>query len=629
VLLSVAFLIYESARIPRLGNNHFGDIEFSGWSGPMGSRLLRGERPYIDFILPIPPGSFAILAALELLVGALRLKTELWLDATLNLGMVWLAYAMARPFTASRNALLVAFCTLIALTYLNKECAYDHTAQLAAWGSFALGIRAFFAEGAHRRRAWFWAGFLAAFTLFFKQSTALGALVGWSVCFGYLCLVEWRSGHSGRVRALFTDVASLGRGAFTGLWVTWGGLVALGTTASAFFQASFLDASKLKGGLWLLLKNVFVYLFVYPAYPGSLFVLAGFALVLFRLVKRRGGLSIGDEPSRPSPTSLLDRLLIPVACAASFGGAAALLGFGPSEYPIEWVLELDRVKQVPTFALVATAIFFVAHLVRTPPPDPETTAPDPVRVGHILNALWLATLVCTILHNTSAPEFRPYYDNDPIIPLSLLSLLVMLDRAGARWLQGVFVLALIASLGGNRLYRSMTATTDAPSGTYWAGMKLSQRGVVMEDVAARVRELTQPDDTVLVLPEDVGLATQIGRPRPNLRGAIVFVDQYAPRLVDDDIAELEAHPPKVLVLHPRSVLEWQRFFRIWSGDSGAEQILQHTLRYMIPARYRRDRSYPTSFLWKPAKLDIYVRVDGPEDLESDETSDGELDQDAP
>jgi hypothetical protein len=132
----------------------------------------------------------------------------------------------------------------------------------------------------------------------------------------------------------------------------------------------------------------------------------------------------------------------------------------------------------------------------------------------------------------------------------------------------------------------------------------------MAIAAARARQLAS-DGTVLVLPEDVQFTALVDRPRPPLLGAIVFVDQYAPRLAEDDIRRLDDNPPKVIVVHPRRPAVWQRFFRIWSGRSGAERVIHHVLADMLPKLYRRDSTFRTTFLYEPGKLDIYVRNDTP------------------
>jgi hypothetical protein len=608
-LTAVAFLGFDLVFVPRLSNVHFGDVEFTGWSGPIGSRLLPGDRPYVDFVLPIPPGSFALLALLEKLAGRPRLLHELWLNTSIHLAMALLAYAMARAVTSPKNAVLTAIATLSTVVQLNKECAYDHTAQLVAWGSVACGLFALVSQKEARRHVyWVLAGFFASFTLAFKQSTAIGCVFGWLLALGYLAGADWASGERERARAWVVPLVKYARGVGLGLGAVWLLLVLLGSTARAFVQAVFLDASILKGGTRFLLKNLAVYLFDYAAYPGSLAFLVIFGLVGLRLLGRRGTLHVGDERGRASAYRGWEIVATAVSVTATFGAGAFILVKGPHGYPVEWIYEIDRLKQLPAVGLVTASALFVAHLVRT---DSGSAEPATLRTGHALNATLIAAFVCSLMHNTSAPEFRPYYDNNAIIPLTFITLFVVLDRADLRWLSAALLVLFLGSIAGNKYFRAMTATNPMARDTHWAGMRASEHGVVIARAAARARELAGEHGTVLVLPEDVEVSGLIGRPRPPLLGAIVFVDQYAPRLARDDIARLDENPPNVLVIHPRQVRGWQRFFRIWSGRSGAEQVVSHVLYDLIPKRYRRDSSYPTTFLWEPGTLDVYVRRDGP------------------
>jgi hypothetical protein len=620
-LLAVACLavvVFDVASIPHLTNAHFGDVDFTGWSGPLGSRILHGDRPYVDFVLPIPPGSFLLLAGLEKLWGRPLLLQELWLNAATHLGMGILAFVIARAFTSRRTATYVAVTSLLTVIQLNKECAYDHTAQLVAWGSLAAGAHAMVARRTSPRlRLWVLAGALSGWTLLFKQSTGIGSIFGWLAAFVYLAAVDVWSGEPRAAIDWKRPVVRYLQGVGLGLLAVWGTLVLMGSTFRAFFQAVFLDGSILKGGPKFLLRNLAVYLLDFPAYPASMVLIACLVLIGSRWARlAHGSLHVGDEPSRAQRFSAWEG---PVLAATLVLGSAAgsfFLFRGAGAYPATWIEHFDRFKFGPPLSLVPACAIFTAHLVKPEGASPDRAGEGGVQGalvgGHRLNAAFVSGLVCSLLHNTSAPEFRPFYDNNAVIPLSLLALFVVLERARLRPLAALFVVALTISVGGNKYFRAMTATTKIESGLHWAGMRVNEHGQEIVKVARRVRELTKPEDTVLILPEDVAMAALIGRPRPPLVGAIVFVDQYAPRLAKDDIARLDEHPPKVIIVHPRSERGWQRFFRIWNGKSGAEEVIQHVLHDLLPHRYQRDSTYRTTFLWEPASLDVWVRQDGGE-----------------
>src|SRR5262245_39074694 len=256
-LLAAAFIAFLVPFLRRLTNAHFGDVEFTGWSGPIATRVAAGERPYVDFVLPIPPGSFVVLAAIQKLAGRALLIQELWLNTLVQLAMSVFAYAIAARITTRVNALLVSFSTLIALTWLNKECAYDHTAQFVVWGSFVSGCYAVFGEPGRRRRLlWRLTGFLAAFTLAFKQSTGLGALLGWGVALGYLVAVERISEQRASLQRLLGDALAWASGALLGVAALWLMLLALGSSMAAYAECVFIDGPAVKGGSSRLVRHV-------------------------------------------------------------------------------------------------------------------------------------------------------------------------------------------------------------------------------------------------------------------------------------------------------------------------------------------------------------------------------------
>lgn len=612
LLTAAVFVVYCTAFVPRLTNVHFGDVEFTGWSGPLGSRILRGDRPYVDFVLPIPPGSFVILAALEKLCGGPLLLQELGLNAALHLAMGLLAYAMARTITSPKNAILTSVATLATIIQLNKECAYDHTAQFVAWASVAAGMQALAsADGRRKNRYWVLAGFLAGATLAFKQSTALGAVLGWVAALGYLAATDRRAGRAGGFRARLGDLVRYGRGVALGLSAVWLMLIVLGSTLRAFFQAVFVDGSILKGGAKTLAYNLMIYLLDFPSYAAPLGGIVAFVWIGHRLFVRGKGLRITGERERESRYGRWELFTVAGLVVAAFLGGYLLLALGIRPYPGRLIREIDRLKMLPPMTLVTLLGIFIAELLNFGPAPSAESDEGAVNAGRSFNAAVIAAFASSLMHNTSAPEFRPFYDNNSIIPLCFLSLFVLLDRADLRWLSAALLALFLFSIGGNKYFRAMTASVPIGTNGHFAWMRLNDRGFTMAIAAARARQLASPDGTVLVLPEDVQFTALVDRPRPPLLGAIVFVDQYAPRLAEDDIRRLDDHPPKVIVVHPRRPAGWQRFFRIWSGRSGAERVIHHVLADMLPKLYRYDSTFRTTFLYEPGKLDIYVRNDTP------------------
>jgi hypothetical protein len=621
-LLGGMFVAYCTLFVPRLTNTHFGDVEFTGWSGPIGSRVLHGERPYVDFVLPIPPGSFVVLGAIEQLAGRTLLLHELWANALMQLAMSIAGYAIAVRVTTRENALLVALTTLVALLWLNKECAYDHTAQLVVWTSFVTGVRALL-EPAPARRARFWmaTGLIAAFTLAFKQSTGTGALLGWGAALGYLLFFARVSKATESLAARLADVRAWLIGVVGGVLLLWLLLVSLGSSFVAYAEAVFVDGPKLKGGSLRLIKHVLGYLTIQDAWLSSIAFTLGLCAAGARIVRFHGGLHAGDEPVRKMPLTWLRAALIAVAIVTPFAvGIGVLLSKYSAFRPgvVEW---LDRMKFVPHLGLVFAIGFALAHLLpiagraesvaAVPSEDRVAGAPSSqaVHVGHALNALFIATLATSLFHNTSAPELRAFYDNNPIIPVAFLVLFVGLDRARLLPIKALLVVLTLSTLFGNRFERAMAARYPVGSTGHWAGMKVSDRGRDIARAALRVRQLASPDESVLVLPEDVQLAALIGRPRPKFRGAIVFVDQYPERLLTEDLPILARDLPKVVVLHPAEPYIWVQLFRIWSGDSGAQRMLDYTMKELLPKHYRKDAVIETRWLWRDSTLEIWVRDD--------------------
>lgn len=599
----LAFLVYELFAVPRLTNNLLSDSEFTGWSGPIAERIVRGERPYVDFVLPIPPGSFVLLGAIQQLVGRPLLLQELWVAALSHLAMGLLAYAIVSPLTTRINALMVAAATLVTVVVLPKECVYDHTGQVLAWASLAVGVRALLAPaGSRRARLWIATGLLATFAGAFKQSTATGAVAGWIAALGYLAAVEIVAKRKEPLRTRLGELGLWAFGALLGVVAVSLLLLALGSELGAYWQAVFVDGPELKGGSKRLLMNLANYLMRFDSYPASLALSLVAAGVIVRMLLRHGRPALDPDPSPPPHRQAL---LVTGVSALLFGAAALLLAAGVKELWSPLHFWADRMRLAPGFGLLFMTVFVAAWLVR-PAADATLAPPSGASFGHVVTAIAIVALATSLLHNLSFPGFRPFYDNNPIIPIAFLFLFSAFDRAELPRLKLLVFAISLLPLFGVKLEHALQAQTPVGGRSHWAGLLVDERGHEVIRAALRVRALAGPEESVLVLPEDVQLAALIDRPRPPIRGAIVFVDQYPERLVADDLATLERDLPKVVVIHPSDRTLWRQMFEIWMYEGGAYRIMQHFLDDVLPRHYRLDSTYQTRFARRRAKLQVWV-----------------------
>ncbi|MEZ4227966.1 MAG: glycosyltransferase family 39 protein [Polyangiaceae bacterium] len=596
------FTGFAALYVHRLSNFMLGDMEFTGWVGPIAERFGGAERPYIDFVLPIPPGSFLLLRGIQLATGKALLLQELWVAAIAHLLMGLLGYAMARPLVGRLNALLVSIGTLVIVLQIHKECAYDHTAQLMAWSSLVLGLHASLSGEDRRRQLRLWAasGVCAGLTLLFKQSTGVGVIAGWLVAHGYFAVIRWLR------RVPITDrrvAMSWAGGLAVGVALTAGVVLAIGSTLGAFWQAVFSDGAELKGGRYKLVFNLFSYVFRHDAYPASFFFSMLLVAVLLRWLKLRGNFDLHRPASEP-----LDQRAarwIGGALIAVFGLAIVLLIAQVRETWGAGVFWLKQTQNIPAFGLFFGCVVFVGQLR-------SNRSRTPV-LGHQLNGFTLAVLATSLLHNASFPGLRPFYDNNPIIPLAFVFICIALERARLRWVKWASFGLVLLGLLGPKFHRALSDGIYVGHSGHWAGLYVNERGAEVVRAALRVRELAKPDDSVLVLPEDVEFRRLVDRPRPPVLGAILFVDQYPKRLVEHDIRAIDAHLPKVIVIHPRQERLWKVLFDLWSTDSGTARLMRHVRDDLLPKYYRRDSSFRTVFFRERALMDIYVRRD---DVES-------------
>jgi hypothetical protein len=230
--------------------------------------------------------------------------------------------------------------------------------------------------------------------------------------------------------------------------------------------------------------------------------------------------------------------------------------------------------------------------------------------------------LCAALgHNLSAVVLRWSYDNNPLIfaalacligrgarlamasPPQRTKLMAFLPSAAAV----VIILALWVPCAG--LISMVTQCTES-----WPEIKYLDKALLRPD-AAGMRELVktvrtlipkQSGEQVLLLPDDPGVEAWFDRERPVVSSAIIFVDQYWDRYVDDDFARLEKSPPKVIVIGPRNW--WRSFGRHWQNQRGTERLIDLVQERLLEGHYNLYQAQEINFRGGKDFMDIYVRV---------------------
>ncbi|MCU0691915.1 MAG: hypothetical protein MUF54_10975 [Polyangiaceae bacterium] len=600
----LCFAGYACFYVPRLANPLWSDVEFTGWVSPIAHRMAQGARIYSDFTLPIPPASFALMAGIQKLLGRFLLLDELWLCALSQMAMVPIGYWLVRPYTTARNATLASLMMIPALVASPKEIAYDHTTLVLAWGALACVGQGLAAE-AGRQRVWLAAGgFVAGWSLAFKSSTGLGAVGGVLAALLVVTLLAWRREGWHALRGWRQAWASISAGLAGGVAATAGLVLALGGSLFEFYQTVFVDGPALKGGRGQAIANLVSYTILQTPTSFSLLTATLLAYAVARALARSKRLEVDDtgdpaeEQAERGKAGLWFAVPMSLYLALVFGVATLLLAGNANRVPTVLQIGAGFGAAVPMIGLFALVLLMVVN---------GTNAHTSRDVRARFAAITVAAGVVSLMHNLSDPKHRPLYDNNPIIPLAMAALLILVDQARSRALKYAMVsLALLAVFGG-KYQRYLEARTPVTEPGFWQGLRVSANALVLLNAAKRARELAGPHGTVLVLPEDPMFASVIDRPRPPLFGAIVFVDQFPEHAFARDMAKLRENPPDVLVLHPNDATSRNAVYGIWSLNSPAARLQDGLQQNGHHDLYRVDSTYPTWLFQGPREMEILVK----------------------
>ncbi len=595
--------MFAAVYVPRLANPLWSDVEFTGWVSPIAHRMVEGQRIYRDFTLPIPPASFALLAAVQMLLHRFALLDELWVCTISQMIMLAAAWLLVRTFSTARNATLVVIATSPVLIATPKEIAYDQTALAVAWIGLAVLAKALTVPERRKRLGWLAsAGLAAAVVVAFKSSTGIGALGGLGLAMIAVSAIAWKREGRGALRRLGQDWAAVAGGVAAGLVLTVLLVAALGGSVPEFYRVVFVDGPELKGGRSQAIFNLLSYTILQTPTHVSLLSALVVGWVLVRVIRQRGALEVPTEIAPDRAERGVPGLVFAIAAGGwtvmIFGlGALLLLGNAPS-IPLALQVGAGFGGALPMLGLMLLVFYLLGNL--------RAAQPGADRRGAFA-AVTVAAGFISLAHNLSDPTHRPFYDNNPIIPLAIFSLLLAFDQSRLALLKAASVGLMVMALFGGKFQRYLDARYPVGPSGFWQGLSVSANGQVLLRAAAHVRDLAGPHGTVLMLPEDPMFEALVGRPRPRLKGAIVFVDQFPQRLLASDLATLESSPPDVVIEHPREAAAWHTVYAIWNLNCAAAKLQNEFTSRVLEPGYRVESTFDTWMFRGPGLMDVYVR----------------------
>jgi hypothetical protein len=599
------------------------DWEFTDWVSPVANRLHNGARLYTYGLhSPMPPLPYVLVRIL--FPGGATWIDENFLDYSFRAATVLLLYWLL----SRRVGVCLAFAACLATTPVflsfGKTMLYDSLAQflVAATGGFCAALvesqRTVLPSGRTRPvtgRA-ILLGACLGMLLLAKQSTGVGATIG--VCLTLVLLPA--EGSFGR-RCLNICLVGLSAAACVCLLSL---VFARFWSFSGMIHDVFLTGTEPKGGPRRMFNNLARYAF----YLVKVLACAGLVFwIAYLLQKKIGwrdqraflksllGLSAAD-PQNNHPAPAASMLVISLVAAASAlaiffvpaqtVGARLLTAIG-IHFPPIWLLNLGLAACLCLAAMLLTLTFLR-----------QRDSPD----AHPLAPFVLVFFCAAVFHNLSVTSFRWAFENNPLIALALVFLFspfVPGPRPGIpAWPSPLRSIPLC--LAGALLWVSffpqlkadLACTESWPEIRQLAGARLRPHAGAMRELVRAVRQAApNPDDTVLLLPNDPNVEAWFERPRPAVSSTILFTDQYWDRYVDADFAALQKDPPKVIVIGPRNF--WRPFSQIWHWrkEEGLIRLVDRVQNELLPVEYNAPVEHRILFGTGADFMDVYVRKEPP------------------
>ncbi len=582
-------------------NRHLG-LSLDGYMPFYGALILRGEIPYRDFFLHLPPLQPLAEAALQVLVGrsllAVRIVGALGRIALAGVTAAWLARRF-RPGTAVAAALV----GIVLLSSDDTEILdlYNQWASLAAVVS---GWLAAIALGRDRDSSLLWlgSGIAAALSFWTKQTIGLGAIVAVPAALVALSLRD-----AGRRRKLVrgAELFLVGAAVPTVLLGAW---LALHHALGLFVQDVFRAAAASKGSSARLLIRPWLGPFQLPGtlLPATIGLIAA-VTVLVTLRFRGPGRSAPVRPPRLAALTL----------ALAFVAVAALKVpriFGPQSYRaiVEQLLALARGGILfGSFGAPLLALGLAATALRR--------ALDQVECE-----LLLFSVVASAIATTHALSSAVGGAN--ALPAASLLLALALDGvARRRWLAparafpiALCIMAALAAVGLHSIRLFAFAQWREP----WLGASVARSSLpelaglrlapdtrnVVDGLVDGIRTWTRPGDRLMTFPVYPIFNWLADRP-PATFAILHWIDVTPDPIADRDLAKLRADPPPAVLWQwiPEKNLALQEYYFRHGRPSGMRRM-RDGLAELLASRYVLASSYPPPARNAPP-LELWLRRD--------------------
>ncbi|MBU0581292.1 MAG: hypothetical protein KKA19_08955, partial [Candidatus Margulisbacteria bacterium] len=231
----------------------------------------------------------------------------------------------------------------------------------------------------------------------------------------------------------------------------------------------------------------------------------------------------------------------------------------------------------------------------------------------------IISVFAAYFHNLSVDYLRIFYDNNPIIVISLFLIFYFVGswplkisiKIGQLRIVPFVLITLISlicwSAFVNTINLALACTETWPDVKYLDGAKMRPAAQGMYEVVKVVRENSTKDDEVLLLPNDVHVESWFDRKRPQLTSSIVFTDQYWDKYVDEDYSRIKRSLPKIIIIGPR--FSWSILSDAWSKSKGVDRLIKKVQNELLPEAYELHESQVISVHGEIDYMDVYVRKD--------------------